>query len=148
MKRHHWGKSEEVCGDQILRERVATGRRLVEAILTALPVMQQPVEAPAGHRARRARSEYGAHRHAGTPEKTTGKTDELCCAHAMRAKVLKPHKGGLTQSHSCPCQPSWNSYSWALFVRHERNPHSVLPWVVFCGAASERCGIILPVSLV
>jgi hypothetical protein len=64
--------SSRACVVQILRERVATGRKLVEAISAALPVMPVPVEAPAGHRARRVRSEYGAHRHGGTPEKTAG----------------------------------------------------------------------------
>ncbi|CAL8461880.1 g1411 [Coccomyxa elongata] len=57
---------------KVLRERVAAGRKLVEAISTALPVMPQPAETPVGHRARRARSEYGSHRKSGSVEKDAG----------------------------------------------------------------------------
>lgn len=60
------------CVGQVLRERVAAGRKLVEAIQAALPATPLPAEAPVGQRARRARSEYGSHRRSTTPERQAG----------------------------------------------------------------------------
>jgi len=62
----------QCCIGQVLRERVAAGRKLVEAIQAALPAAPLPAEAPVGQRARRARSEYGSHRRSTTPEHQAG----------------------------------------------------------------------------
>ena len=51
---------------QVLRERVAVGRKLVEAIIAALPARRVEAVAttPLGQRSRRAKGEAGAHRSA------------------------------------------------------------------------------------
>lgn len=60
-------------GLQILRERVALGRKLVEAIAAALPARRvDPIAStPLGQRSRRAKAEPGAQRSA-TPPKASG----------------------------------------------------------------------------
>ncbi len=53
-----------MCGLQVLRERVAVGRKLVEAITAALPARRVEAVAttPLGQRSRRAKGEPGQHR--------------------------------------------------------------------------------------
>ena len=52
------------CGMQILRERVAVGRKLVEAIMAALPARRVEAVAttPLGQRSRRAKGDPGLQR--------------------------------------------------------------------------------------
>ena len=91
---------------QVLRERVAAGRKLVEAISTALPVMPQPAETPVGHRARRARSEYGSHRKSGSVEKDAGGPAQpgwTCWWHLCIDSVLKLKQN----SFACSSGSSW-----------------------------------------
>jgi hypothetical protein len=147
---------------QALREKVAAGRKLAEAISSALPTSaREPLAAPVGQRARRARSEYGSHRTSGSTAKPAGALSKSfvdvqthALLHMVVTKACMCACGGFMLAVALPSacllsseQRLYDNFTCKALLGHKIGKNAPGQFCRRCRMVTEVCGFTQAMSL-